>query len=103
MNKLTAQEFAGEINKIKLFMAEQDKLDLAIKIISPSGTGVVEFGSEFLMDYIKLLAKVVGDNYGWIEWYIFENDFGLNKYVVTIDSIDIEITNAEELLNVIQN
>jgi|688.fasta_scaffold716627_1 hypothetical protein len=73
---LKYEKFYDAIQALKKFMEEQDKLDAALKIISPSGTSVCEFGNEFIDDYIKLLEESVGDRENWIAWYVFENEFG---------------------------
>jgi hypothetical protein len=46
------KDFLKASNALKKFMNEQDELDNVIKVISPSSTGVVEFGNSFIDDYI---------------------------------------------------
>ncbi len=50
-----------------------------MKVISPSSQDVCEFGNTFIDDYISLLEKSVNDNYNWVSWFVFENDFGKKK------------------------
>ena len=49
--KLNYQDFHNAICNLKKFMKEQEKLDNVIKVISPSGTNVCEFGNEFIENY----------------------------------------------------
>lgn len=49
--KLNYQDFHNAICNLKKFMKEQEKLDNVIKVISPSGTNVCEFGNEFIEKY----------------------------------------------------
>lgn len=78
MNKsnLTCEDLEIAINNLQKFFEEQEKLDNIIKVIAPTSTGVVEFGGEFIDAYINLLEKSFDDNFQWISWFIFENDFG---------------------------
>jgi hypothetical protein len=76
---LIYEKFYDAIKALEKFMAEQDKLDAALKVISPNGTSVCEFGNEFIDDYIKLLEESVGDRENRIFWYVFKNDFGKKK------------------------
>lgn len=78
MNKsnLTCEDLEIAIDNLQIFFKEQEKLDNIIKVISPTSTGVVEFGGEFIDAYINLLEKSFNDNFQWISWFVFENDFG---------------------------
>lgn len=73
---LTCEELEIAIHNLQKFFKEQEKLKEVMKVISPTSTGVVEFGSEFIDAYINLLEKSFDDNFQWISWFIFENDFG---------------------------
>lgn|SRR4030067_1138779 len=75
-SNLTCEDLEIAINDLQKFFEEQEKLDAVLKVISPSGTGVVEFGSYFIDAYINLLEKSFCDNFNWISWFVFESDFG---------------------------
>ena len=79
------EQFLKASNNLKQFLKEQDKLNNVLKVISPTSTGVVEFGNEFIDGYINVVEIALGDNYNWFSWFIFENDFGAKKLTVIIN------------------
>ena len=93
-------EFEDAIISLKNFINEQEKLHDVLKVISPSGTGVCEFGNQFIDDYISLLEKSINDDNNMVSWFVFENDFGDKKYKIHINNIDYKITNTKELFDV---
>lgn len=43
------KDFYYASHNLKEFIKEQDKLDAVLKVISPSSTGVCEFGNKFII------------------------------------------------------
>ena len=81
-------------------MKEQEKLDNVIKVISPSGTNVCEFGNEFIENYIDLLEKSVNDELKLISWFVFDNDFGKKKLTVSINNKEYIISSEKKLFDI---
>jgi len=97
------KDFYEAIGSLKDFIKEQDKLDAVLKVISPSSTGVCEFGNKFIDDYIKILEIALGDTNQWVSWFVFENDFGKNKLEVRVNDIEYEISNERQFFDIILN
>ena len=76
---MTLDQFAIANDKLKAYIKQQEKLDSVLKLISPSGTGVVEFGNEFIEDYIRIISISIGDYNGWYGWFVFDNNYGKNR------------------------
>jgi len=81
-------------------MKEQEKLDNVIKVISPSGTNVCEFGNEFIENYIDLLEKSVNDELKLISWFVFDNDFGKKKLTISINNKEYIISSEKKLFDI---
>ncbi len=81
-------------------MKEQEKLDNVIKVISPSGTNVCEFGNEFIENYIDLLEKSVNDELKLISWFVFDNDFGKKKLTLSINNKEYIISSEKKLFDI---
>jgi len=81
-------------------MKEQEKLDNVIKVISPSGTNVCEFGNEFIENYIDLLEKSVNDELKLIGWFVFDNDFGKKKLTLSINNKEYIISSEKKLFDI---
>jgi hypothetical protein len=97
------KDFYEAIQSLKDFFKEQDKLDAVLKVISPSSTGVCEFGNVFIDDYIKIVEIALGDTNQWVSWFVFENKFGKNKLEVKVNDIGYEISNEREFFDIILN
>lgn len=97
------KDFYEAIQSLKDFFKEQDKLDAVLKVISPTSTGVCEFGNEFIDDYIKIVEIALGDTNQWVSWFVFENEFGKNKLEVKVNDIGYEISNEREFFDIILN
>lgn len=94
------KQFLEASNKLKKFIKEQEKLNDVLKIISPTSTGVVEFGGEFIDDYIQVVEIALGDDYNWFSWFVFENDFGSEKLTVKVDGKEYTILDEQQFFNV---
>ena len=103
-NDFLCADLEKAISNIKEFVAEQQKLDAVISVISPTGTGVVEFGGKFLSDYISLVAKLVGDKGEWVEWFVWENNFGDKGGLVTWNNgkVEVKVKTVKDLYRVIK-
>lgn len=97
------KEFSKAIKGLKDFFKEQDKLDSALHVISPSSTGVCEFGNKFIDDYINVLEIALGDDNNWVSWFVFENNFGEYKLDIKLDNKTYIIKDEEIFYNVLFN
>lgn len=77
MNKLKLLK--DGLKAIQRFMNEQATLDKGLRVLSPSGTNVIEFGNAFIDQYIQTLSDALDDPCNWISWYVFETEFGKKK------------------------
>ena len=98
---MTYEQFHIAINALKAFLEERKKLEAAIKVISPTSTGVVEIGGQFIEDYIAVLEIAMGDKGGWIEWYVLENDFGA-RGLKAYAGKEYKIRNDKDMYNFLQ-
>lgn len=76
---MTYEDFVIANNKLKAFRIEQKKLQAVLDVISPSGTGVVEFGNEFIEDYIRIISISINDYHEWYSWFVYDNDYGKKR------------------------
>ena len=94
------KDFYYASHNLKEFIKEQDKLDAVLKVISPSSTGVCEFGNKFIDDYIKVVEIALGDEFNWFSWFVFENDFGKKKMKVKVDNKEYKICDEKQFFDV---
>lgn len=94
------KDFYYASHNLKEFIKEQYKLDAVLKVVSPSSTGVCEFGNKFIDDYIKVVEIALGDECNWFSWFVFENDFGKKKMKVKVDGKEYKICDEKQFFDV---
>lgn len=97
---ITFEEFERAVNNLKEFFQEQDKLDAVLKVLSPSGTGVVEFGNKFIDDFIRLGEAGLKDQDNWFGWFVFDNNFGARKLTLKFNQVEYVIANEKDFYDV---
>jgi hypothetical protein len=50
---------------------------------------------------IESITSIV-DPYGWIEWYIYENEYGAREYKATVNDKTFKVKSAKDLLALIK-
>lgn len=98
---MTYENFHEAIQNLKRFEAEQDKLKQVLQVISPTGTGVVEFGNDFIDNYIDLIELAIGHEYGLVSWFVFDNEFGQKNMIVTLDRKEYVISSIRDIYDFI--
>jgi hypothetical protein len=98
---MTYENFHEAIQNLKRFEAEQDKLKSVLQVISPTGTGVVEFGNQFIDDYINVVEQALGHEYGLVSWFVFDNEFGQKNMIVTLDRKEYVISSIRDIYDFI--
>ena len=93
-------QFLEASNKLKNFIKEQEKLNDVLKVISPTSTGVVEFGNDFIDDYVRVVELALGDEFNWFSWFVFDNNFGSNKLKVKVNGKEYMIFGEQQFYNV---
>lgn len=99
---MTYEQFHISINNLKDFFKELEKLNTIIEILSPSGTGVCEIGHKFIEDYISLVESNLGDDGGFVSWFVFDNNFGNKKLQCYYKDIEYVISNDKEMFEFIK-
>lgn len=98
---ITYEQFHKDIQNLKRFKDEQDKLKAVLQVISPTSTGIVEFGNQFIDDYIDVVEQALGHEYGLVFWFIFDNEFGQKNMVVTLDGKEYVIASIRDIYDFI--
>ncbi len=103
MNKLKLLK--DGLSAIQEFSNDQDKLQAGLKILSPSNSGIIEFGSKFMDQYIQTLSDVLNCENDEVEWYVFENGFGKKRLTAKASNWKSSrvIDTPEKLLNLIES
>lgn len=96
---LTFEEFNNYIKRIKKQIECEDSLDKALQEMSPDFGG---FFNAAINISIDLLKKVMNDKNEWIDYYIYEADWGKTfKEVYESDGTPIPLETIEDLYNII--
>lgn len=93
---------------ISNLLESHKKLDLAFEdIFKIFGSGVIE--SEFWESiystfdtHLQTVKDVVGDKDDWIEWYLYDNDYGKKEFEAGYDSNLKPVKTIDDLLELIE-
>ena len=77
----------------------QTSIDAAIDV------GCLDINGKLFEHMWTLYGKTsqIIDPNGWIDWYIYDNDYGKKSYECTIDSKTIIVTNTTQLAEIINH
>ena len=96
---LTFEEFNDYMKKIKVQLECTNNLDEALKKMSPDFGGFFNAAIDIAID---LLKRVMNDEDEWIEYYIYEANWGKTfKEVYESDGTPIPLETIEDLYNII--
>lgn len=98
---MTKNDFAVSLNLLLQLKKDTDNLNNAFKKIEPD-FNYISFGRyESLV--VKLLATLVGDKAGWIEYFLYERDckFTKRNIITSRNGKNLPLRNVEDLYNLI--
>jgi hypothetical protein len=74
----------------------QDVFDAAIKV------GCIDINGELFEKTWHLYSETSKhiDPEGWLDWYIYDNDYGKNGYECTVNGETIVVTNTTQLADI---
>lgn len=100
---MTPKKLDELLEPIKNYLDKCREASKALEILSPNSFICVDFASDLLNAYINAISREIGDysNETWLEWFIWENDFGNKNLSVTVAGEEIVIKNTADLLMVI--
>jgi len=81
-----------------------EKYILLIKInLLENQTYINLIDSKLINAYINILSIAMNDDSNWIEWFIFDNDFGNKKLKIKYNKKVRKIISIRQLYNLIKN
>ena len=92
------------INQLQVLRDFQDKKNERQKLVGQMYTGsfvIDEFGDDLFMSYIRFLALMMNDDGEWIEYYIFETQWGKEIMDITVNGKHHDLRNDEDLYDII--
>ena len=95
---MTRKQLDKYLNVIKKYLRKCSEIERGLCGLFDNGVGTINIGDELLSGYITLIEKLCNDKGENISWYIFDNNFGKNKWSKNGKSID----NTRKLLNLIE-
>jgi hypothetical protein len=63
---------------------------------------VLDYSEDLETAYVAMISKLAGDTNSWVDWYIYENDFGRKKHEAGYDGKLKPIKSTRDLLNLIE-
>ena len=95
---MTRKQLDKHLNVVKKYLRKCSEMESGLDSLFDSASARISIGDEMLKSYISLIEKLYNDNGENISWYIFDNNFGKNKWPRN----GIVIDNTKKLLNLIE-
>lgn len=102
MNKKGFVDEMGELEKLYLKIEEQEDNVKKVFGVSDCDCGVLKTMWEVFDSSTRYLAMLAGDKYEWIEWFIFECEWGEKKMEAGIGECSMVIATASDLWEIMQ-
>lgn len=100
--KMTKEQFISSIEAIKEQYENDEKITKALNIIQPDSFNSFNGGIVLVNHLIQLLVDLTNDKNSWIEYFIYELDFG-EKYkegcATYVDKTPIDLSTAGTLFD----
>lgn len=82
---MTRKQLDNHLSIVKDYMRKLREFEIGLSK-GLEDVPIVTVGDILLYDYIKLVSELAGDSLGWIDWYVWENDFGKKKLEENVDN-----------------
>lgn len=102
MKTMTLEKFEKYMLEIKKYLDSVDRASKAVQVLASDSFAIVDFAGPLLSAYIRLLSENVGDKSEWIDWFVFENDFGKGGMVAGKEGDMQLVDTVEKLYNLIE-
>jgi hypothetical protein len=100
---LSKKEFCQRLEPIRdLQKRERELAKLLSDLDFFNGHFVVSHTAKIITNYIECIAELVGDNSGWIEWFIYDNDWGRQEMEAGMKHKMKKIRTSEQLYDLIK-
>lgn len=95
-------EFNQAMNSLKSFREIKRNISNNLRTLCSDFT-VIDFTNVFEDSYIHLIELAMNDKTGWIDWFIYENDFGKKEMTAGYDTVVKPIKNNDDLYDLMQS
>ncbi len=103
---ITYEEFERYIDSIKMVQDVENKLlGISSDVRTKSKSEFTLYYPSLITEVVELLGKIVGDKYCWIDYYIWELDFGKQSDFLQVTDANgnpIPLKTTKELWNLIK-
>jgi hypothetical protein len=96
---MTIKEFKKYFNNIEDMIISAKKKQEAIEVLCSDGYPL--YDSDYITNYIELLAFAVGDESDWIMWYVYENKLGTAGLTAGFNDKLKKVDTVEKLYKII--
>jgi len=96
------EKFKKYFEYLEKFDRESEKVNKHLSEIAGRGS-VCELGYNLYDGFIEMLSEIVDDKNEWIDYYVFECDFGRKPMQVEIFGEKIKLDSLEKLWRIIKS
>lgn len=103
MKKIPFEEFEILLRPIKSYLCDLEKSNEAISNLCPSSYSTIDLGCDLLDSYIDLVQVFLQDVNCWINWFVFDNDYGKNELECYDNGKTYLIKSEKDMYNFLTN
>ena len=101
---MTAQELEERLQPIKDHLTQCEEVGKLLEMLASGSFVAVDFGNGLIQAYMDAISRELGDfgNETWLDWFVWENDFGVRGHECTANGKEYIVKNTADLLEVIE-
>ena len=98
---LTLEVFMNQLQVLRDFQDKKDERQKLVGQMYTSSFVIDEFGDDLFTSYIRFLALMMNDDGEWIDYYIFETQWGKEIMDITVNDKHHDLRSYEDLYDII--
>lgn len=98
MNDLKlAKQLFDEIGHIRIVVNDSVKFGL-----NPEDCALIQLADKYEDFIIQYIKGLLDDRNGWVEWFIYDNDFGVRGFQASVQDTHLNVRTVDDLQHMIR-
>lgn len=100
---MTKEAFYYYMSFIQRYLDESERVNEGLSMIADRHAGYIncDLGEDLFAGFVNLLSKQFDDQHKWIDYFIYECNFGKKPMEVTIDGKSFKLNSVSKLYKIL--
>lgn len=103
MKKINFEDFDNLLEPIRIYLKELEIANEAIEKLCPSSYPTIDVGCKLLTSYVNLAEQILEDTEHWVDWFVFEDNFGEKLLECEFNDVKYTIRNVTTFYTFLTN